>query len=82
MLFLWLGLCIFGVIALKGVCMCIYNPNYGYNVRSAEMFSTEFTRSLSIDKVCQNGKIRHIYATLPENGSQEVFINVHAGKDV
>lgn len=48
MLLLWLGLSIFGVIALRGACMCIYNPNYGYNVRSAEMFSTEFTRSLEI----------------------------------
>jgi hypothetical protein len=38
-------------------------------------------RYLSIDKICPDGKVCHIYATLAENGSDSVFINVHTGID-
>ncbi len=37
---------------------------------------------LQIDKVCPDGKICHMYATLAENASDSVFINVHAGSNV
>lgn len=31
-LLIWLGACIFGVISLKGACLCYYNDNYGFSV--------------------------------------------------
>lgn len=37
---------------------------------------------IQIDKVCQDGKICHMYATLAENASDSVFINVHAGSNM
>lgn len=32
--------------------------------------------------MCPKGTLCHIYATLPEETSKEVFINVHTGTDI
>lgn len=41
--------------------------------------STEFTRTVSIDQVCKDEEVCHLYATLPEDPSTSVFFNVHSG---
>lgn len=82
MLVLWTIISILGVVMLKGVCICVFNEKYGTKVNKDFSFSTEFTRMLQIDKVCQDGKVCHMYATLAENAAESVFINVHTGSDI
>lgn len=48
MIFLWIGISVFAVIALKGVCICVFNNKYGTKIDRDFVFSTEFTRSLQI----------------------------------
>lgn len=79
---LWLAISILSVIALKGVCICVFNSNYGYRIKDEFMFSTQWLRSQQIDKVCEKEKLCHIYATLPEDTAHSVFINLHTGLDV
>jgi hypothetical protein len=39
-------------------------------------------RFLKIGKICPEGKVCHMYATLAENASGSVFINVHTGTNI
>lgn len=39
-----------------------------------------FKRKWLPDKVCMPTSICHIYATLPSNTQNSVFINIHTGK--
>ena len=79
MLFLWLGLSIFLVIVLKGVCICVFNDYYGVHITDAFVFSTEWTRANQITKVCPGSNLCHLYATLAEDTAHSVFINAHTG---
>lgn len=46
-------------------------------------FSTQWTRNHWLpDRVCKDGTVCHIYATLPKNAATEVFINLHTGTDI
>lgn len=82
MLFIWVLASTFLVISLKGVCVCLYNSKYGAKFTRDVDWSTEFSRALTIDKICKDGEVCHLYATLPENSSDSVFINVHTGTDI
>jgi hypothetical protein len=41
------------------------------------LFTTSLTRQLTLPEACPIGRPCHIYATLPENTSDSVFINYH-----
>ena len=41
--------------------------------------STDFTRMVSLEKVCKDEEVCHLYATLPPDGSTSVFFNAHSG---
>ena len=82
LLTLWLGASIFLVIVGKGVCICVFNDNYGIKINKDFVFSTQWSRCQEIEKVCADGKLCHIYATLGEDTAHSVFINAHTGIDV
>lgn len=82
MLFVWVLASTTLVITLKGVCVCLYNSKYGAKFTRDVDWSTEFSRALTIDKICKDGEVCHLYATLAENASDSVFINVHTGTDI
>lgn len=48
LLVLWIGASITSVLLLKGVCICVFNDNYGIKINKVFVFSTEFTRSQHI----------------------------------
>ncbi|CAD8062504.1 unnamed protein product [Paramecium sonneborni] len=74
---------IFLPLAFQKGCLCVYNKAYGIETLLDLQFSTEWTRSNWLpDQVCPKGILCHIYATLSEDTSKEVFINVHAGSDI
>jgi hypothetical protein len=79
LLILWLGVCVFAVIATKGACLCYFTQDYGFKVEKDLTLSTEFTRQSSLQQVCPDLDICHLYATLPEDGSSSVFFNIHSG---
>jgi uncharacterized membrane protein YjjP (DUF1212 family) len=54
LLVLWLGVCVFLVVATKGACVCYYTDKYGIKVEADQMVSTDFTRLLNIDQVCND----------------------------
>lgn len=74
---------IFLPLAFQKGCLCVYNKAYGVDTFLDLQFSTKWTRSNWLpDEVCPKGTLCHIYATLPEETSKEVFINVHSGTDI
>eukprot|EP01017_Pseudomicrothorax_dubius_P005321 TRINITY_DN11320_c0_g2_i2.p1 TRINITY_DN11320_c0_g2~~TRINITY_DN11320_c0_g2_i2.p1 ORF type:complete len:567 (-),score=92.87 TRINITY_DN11320_c0_g2_i2:57-1757(-) len=65
-----------------GLCIAAYHDTVGINVDTL-MLSTRFTRKFYLDEVCPlEGGPCHLYATIPENASDSVFINVHTHKSV
>ncbi|CAI2361036.1 unnamed protein product [Moneuplotes crassus] len=69
------------VMMLVSHSACACNHNFavpGFTVNSVRM-STSFTRK-SYESSCSfiNSSLCHIYATLPENAQNEVYINIHA----
>jgi|JI6StandDraft_1071083.scaffolds.fasta_scaffold02838_14 hypothetical protein len=81
LLFAWLGLSILGVIMMRRACLCAFNDRYGATVQTDFRLSTQFTRS-SRGKICKDGAICHIYATLPEDTDTSVFFNIQTGTDI
>ncbi|CAD8159556.1 unnamed protein product [Paramecium octaurelia] len=74
---------IFLPLAFQKGCLCVYNKAYGVDTFLDLQFSSKWTRSNWLpDEVCPKGTLCHIYATLPEETSSEVFINVHSGTDI
>jgi len=76
---LWLLVCVFLVISTKGTCLCYFTDRYGFKVEKDLTMSTDFTRMVSLDKVCKDNEVCHLYATLPPDGSTSVFFNAHSG---
>jgi len=64
-----------------GTCMNYFNEGYGTKIQGLGM-STRLTRYFELDTVCPQGKICHLYATLPEDSATGVILNVHTGSDV
>jgi len=62
-------------------CMNYFNTGYGTKF-SGLGISTTLTRYFQIDTVCKSGQICHLYATLPEETSTNVILNLHTGPDV
>jgi len=63
---------------LQDMCVEYYNNTSGSFMFEEDSFvSTRFTRSLYLDEVCPPGPPCHVYATLPQDASTSVFINVH-----
>jgi len=68
---------------MDGVCFCVFNSAYGLDLDWSIQFSTKFSRSFWIDgKVCPDSKICHLYATIPETGSSDIFLNIMVGSDL
>lgn len=80
LLFLWLAICVFLVVATKGTCVCYFTDKYGIKVdKEGAYLSTDFTRLLTLDKVCKDDEVCHLYATVPADPSTSVFFNAHSG---
>ncbi len=83
LILLCIGISIAVPTLLKGICFCLYNTGYGIDYFDGWDFSTQATRRFYIEnQVCAATSICHIYATVPSNTANFVFINVHTGKDV
>lgn len=68
-------------LVTMGMCLTYFNTGYGIGVGTMH-FSSKFGRYLELNTVCPQGQICHVYATLPEDSSSSVFINVHTGNDI
>ena len=79
LLFLWLAICVFLVVATKGTCVCYFTDKYGIKVDKDAYMSTDFTRLLTLDQVCKDDEVCHLYATAPADPSTSVFFNAHSG---
>jgi hypothetical protein len=82
LLVLWLGICVFAVIATKGACLCYFTTGYGFRVEKDLSLSTDFTRLMTLNQTCEDLAICHLYATVPEDTSTSVFFNAHSGTDL
>lgn len=60
-------------------CVSQLNPFIGFRFGNWDV-STRFTRLSSENEKCPSGKPCHIYATLPPDADQSVFINLHTSK--
>ncbi len=62
----------------------MFNDNYGWPLLGDWNFSTQMTRGHWINgNVCTNRMgICHVYASLPSNTSNSVFINIHTGPGI
>lgn len=81
MLLVWLGLSVLGVALTSRACLCVFNDRYGVTVQKNYQLSTQFTRA-SRGKICKDGAICHVYATLPEDTDTSVFLNIQTGTDI
>ena len=55
LLFLWLAVCIFLVVATKGTCVCYFTDKYGIKVDKAGAYvSTDFIRQMTLEQVCKD----------------------------
>jgi hypothetical protein len=82
-LFMAFGLAYSIIVPLitQDTCMNFYNEGYG-SVFEGFGISTRFSRYYQLDTVCPAGQICHLYATLPEDSSKSVILNVQTGTDV
>jgi hypothetical protein len=69
-------------VATKGACVCYYNSKYGIPIEKDVSISTDFTRLVTLDQVCGDQQICHLYATVAEDASTSVFFNAHAGMNL
>ncbi|KAL4450819.1 hypothetical protein ABPG74_011661 [Tetrahymena malaccensis] len=69
---------IFPLIFFQDICVCS-NKDSGYLINDNMYLSTSFTRRISFKKACPEEELCHLYATLPENTHNSVFINIHTG---
>ena len=67
------------VVLSKGACLCYFNDRYGFKVEKDLSLSTDFTRLMTLDQVCRDEEVCHLYATVPEDPSTAVFFNAHSG---
>lgn len=69
----------FGLTFLfQGTCLALYNnENAGFVYKDAFALSTSLTRFFTLGTQCPPGPPCHFFATLPEDGSTGVIINVH-----
>jgi len=63
--------------SLTGGCVAFYEDYVGLNILNIISFSTTLMRFLQLNDACPPGPPCHIYATLPEEASTGVFINIH-----
>lgn len=70
-----------GVIMTRRACLCVFNDRYGVTVNKDFQLSTQFTRS-GRGKICKDGAICHVFATLPEDSDTSVFFNIQTGTDI
>lgn len=74
--------------AFDDTCVCLYEQGYeeafnldGLGVPAA--FNTKLSRMFQVNQACaiENGPC-HVYATVPEETSSEVFITLHTHQSV
>ena len=66
-------------VIFKGTCISLFNYDdfWFYKGRDVMSWSSTFTRYISHETSCPPGPPCHLFATLPEDGSTGVIINVH-----
>ena len=72
-------------LIFEGICICEYDSTFGYSVEGdVSYFSTKMIRKhhSPAPHVCDPDSICHVYATLPEETYNSVFINVHVGINI
>lgn len=67
---------VFLPLLFENTCVSQLNPQVGFRFGSWDV-STRLTRQSSENKKCPSGKPCHIYATLPPDAENSVFINLH-----
>jgi len=78
-----LFLSLFWPLVTRGACETFFNDDYGFSFGKHTGISTKFTRKFWItDPVCPAGKPCHVYATVPDDPTTQVFLNVHTSYDV
>lgn len=83
LLIVWLGLCVFGVIATKGMCVCFFNDVYGFKLNDQDIsLSSDFSRLMTLNQTCADLQVCRLYATLPPDSATSVFFNAHTGLDI
>lgn len=73
-----------GTILFQNTCVVVYNnENHGF-VFDGDLvsWSSKLTRHFTLDTQCRPGPPCHLFATLPEDASTAVIINVHTHVDV
>jgi hypothetical protein len=76
---IWLSISILLIVSFKGICHCIFTNRYGFFAGGHYKMSTQMMRAWELETVCPEGSVCHVYATLAENASDSVFVNVHTG---
>ncbi|EAS06851.1 metallophosphoesterase (macronuclear) [Tetrahymena thermophila SB210] len=75
--------CILVPSFFHNTCLAFYNDNIGYyNELLGFQINTQFTRIFQLNDSCPPGPPCHLYATLPENTANDVFINIHTNKAI
>lgn len=70
---------IFLPFLFENSCVTFHNPKIGFSLGSADL-STKITRQTSENEKCPAGVPCHVYATLPENTTNSVFLNFHTNQ--
>jgi hypothetical protein len=64
--------------SLTGGCIAFYEDFVGLRIEAIDLsVSTTLSRYFQLADICPPGKPCHIYATLPEDATTAVFINLH-----
>jgi len=70
---------IFLPFLFQNTCVTFHNPIIGWKIGNADL-STKITRQTSLNTKCPAGPPCHVYATLPENATNAVFLNFHTNQ--
>ena len=70
---------IFLPFLFENTCVSFHNSPIGFRLGNADL-STKLTRQTSENEKCPSGPPCHIYATLPENATNAVFLNFHVNQ--
>lgn len=66
----------------QNTCITLFNETFGLPLDRFSTMSTKFTRYFQLSQVCAAGPPCHVFATVPEDASNAVFLNVHTSLSV
>jgi len=66
-----------------GSCLCFYNQGWGIPLLGGVWnYNSALIRKWTVGEVCPEGKICHVYVTVPEDALTSAFVNIHTGVDI